>query len=240
METIIQQLVKISARYPKYKAVADAQGWYSYERLNTSDVLARDIIERADKKGVCLPERIIDGENGLRIAVIMPRVKEYLVCCIGVLKAGCSIVPIDPTYPTERITNILEDVGCSGIVTCQSVLGELRSREDGDFLQALGFDDSNISVMEDILEQSPADAQVALFDLSVLDNEGLVIYTSGSTGKPKGVIQSQNIFVDEGYRIAGEVLPGQRWACMASFTFLASLTDLFCPLLFGGSAYIIN
>lgn len=243
MYTIIQKLTEIAEKYPKNKAVVDAKGWYSYERLETiSDVLAQTIINRADEMGICIPELIVNSKSGIRIAVIFPRVKEYVVASIGTIKSGCVIVPIDPTYPTERIQNILEDGYCQLIVTTKDVLQDLRGRTENDFLTGLGYGDKQLIVMEDILEMSPKDAQVPVFDLSCNENEGIIIFTSGSTGKPKGVIQSQSAFTccEGGYCVPGGVHSDNTWACMPSFTFLAHLTDIYRPLTVGGSVYIIN
>lgn len=243
MDTIIQQFVKSAYKYPKNKAIADINGWYSYERVETiTDVMAQVIVRRSERKGVIIPERIVYGQKCPRIAVILPRTKDFLVACIGVLKSGCPIVPIEPEYPSDRIVAILSDSECQQIITTSEVMGELRSRQGEDFIAKMGYDDDSISLIEDIIALAPSKVHVSMFDLSQNENEGLIFYTSGSTGQPKGVVHKMSIFVhmSEMYDYHNDLIPNNKWACMTRFTFMASIFDLYTPLTVGGSVYIAN
>lgn len=241
MDTIIQQFVKSAYKYPKNKAIADINGWYSYERVETiTDVMAQVILRRAERKGVIIPERIVYGQKCPRIAVILPRTKDFLVACIGVMKSGCPIVPIEPGYPSDRIAAILSDSECQQIITTSEVMGELRSRQGEDFIAKMGYDDDSISLIEDIIALAPSKVHVSMFDLSQNENEGFILYTSGSTGQPKGVVHRMNLFTYPIYKRHSDVTPSNKWLNIVGFTFIASLLDLYTPLTVGGSVYIAN
>ena len=237
MDTIIQNIVNTAYKYPKRKAVADADGWYSYERLETiTDQMGMTLIRRASYKGISLAQRIIDGEGGLRVGVIMPRTKDFMIATIGTLKAGCAYVPMEPSYPNDRIKTIIEDSECFQVITTGEVLANLRARGDFD------YPDEMFILMEDVLFMSPANAHVSNFDFSMNENEGLILYTSGSTGTPKGVIHNMSI-INHMAEIHPSMVPFTSDSVtgnMAGFTFIASLVDLFVPLIYGGTLYIFN
>ncbi|NNE95752.1 MAG: amino acid adenylation domain-containing protein, partial [Acidimicrobiales bacterium] len=69
----------------------------------------RHLIERAD----AVAHRIIEGgiEPGSFVGVIAPRSLDTIPAIVGVLRAGCAYVPIDPDYPAERIDTIVDDSG---------------------------------------------------------------------------------------------------------------------------------
>ena len=82
---------------PEHEAAADSKGIYTYGELNRiSDRLAAAL-------------RAGGVETGDFVAVKMPRVKEFLAAVIGVMKAGAAYIPVDPEYPEDRISYMLED-----------------------------------------------------------------------------------------------------------------------------------
>ncbi|MDP3561433.1 MAG: amino acid adenylation domain-containing protein [Legionellaceae bacterium] len=104
--------------------------------------------------------RYICKQNpGELVAICMDRSLEMMVAILGILKAGCAYVPIDPSYPQERIDYILEDTKASLVLD--------NSLKDGLYRQG---SKKNLSLIT-----NPHDL-------------AYVIYTSGTTGKPKGVM----------------------------------------------------
>ena len=237
METIVQSITKTILKYPKRKAVVDAEGWYSYERLGTiTNQMAEIIIRCAGQHGINLAQRIAKGQSGLRVAIIMPRTKDFLPATIGIMKAGCPYVPIEPDYPIDRINIILEDSRSFQIVTTKEVLSKLRANE------AFTYSSKDIILIEDVLEMSPSKTDMPSFDFSRLDNEGLVIYTSGSTGKPKGVVHKMSIFplMSEVVTHFHTVTSETSSATIGGFSFLGTEMDLHLPLMLGGFVYVVN
>jgi amino acid adenylation domain-containing protein len=100
----------------------------------------------------------------------------FIVCLMGILKAGAVYFPLDASYPKERLQYILKDGNPSAILT-ESRFRHLFSDEKSQII------DLNESLYESGNETIQVDA---------LKPEDLayVIYTSGSTGQPKGIMVS--------------------------------------------------
>lgn len=103
---------------------------------------------------------------------------EMVAALLGVLKSRCFYVPLDPTYPAQRLKYMAEDTGLSLVITddesqdtAQSLLGE--------------------SVQIISIESLPTDATESNPGIEISpDDYAYILYTSGSTGNPKGVIEN--------------------------------------------------
>ncbi|NSL85714.1 amino acid adenylation domain-containing protein [Chitinophaga sp. Mgbs1] len=130
----------------------------SYDTLNAC----------ANRMAAYLQENYQVGK-GQMVGVNLPRNEWMIVAILGVLKAGAAYVPLDPSYPAERIAYILEDSQCTLVL---DETGMLLFRET-----MMAYSNSNPL-------QLPDDNDLAY-----------LIYTSGSTGKPKGVmIEHRNAY----------------------------------------------
>lgn len=145
----------IAAKRPEAPALWAADIQLSYAQLN----------KRANALAHALLAKGVQPED--RIAFLLPRDSRVIVCMLGIMKAGCAYIPVDPDYPDERIAHILADSGARYILTDGT-----RAAEN-----AL---DVNV-LLENKNTQNPKVA---------VERENLcyIIYTSGSTGKPKGVM----------------------------------------------------
>ena len=92
------------------------------------------------------------------------------------MKTGAAFLPIDPTYPEERIKYMLKDSGVSVVLT-QSIFTGIYSNFEGKVIIL----DDNANKIENEKENNP---QVKTYS----ENLAYVIYTSGTTGKPKGTL----------------------------------------------------
>ena len=99
--------------------------------------------------------------RGAAVAMLLPRSIEAYAAILGILKAGGAYVPIDPEYPAERISWMLENCGAVATVSAADT-----GRIAGESSDALPCDEDS-AMPEDLC---------------------YVIYTSGSTGRPKGVM----------------------------------------------------
>jgi len=107
---------------------------------------------------------------GSVVALLTGRTVEMIVGLLGILKAGAAYLPIDPSYPQERIDYMLADSGVEIVIGSQAVGANC------------------CSPIQDIGAECKGERQFAPTDLAY------VIYTSGSTGRPKGVmIQHQAV-----------------------------------------------
>ena len=104
---------------------------------------------------------------------------EMVVAAVAILKAGAAVLPLDPAYPRERLSFMLEDADVRAIVTSSRLL-----KQPSDFPGVEGL----ITVFCDrdaaVVNQSNADTPPVVLPSAT----AYCIYTSGSTGTPKGVI----------------------------------------------------
>ncbi|MEW6735860.1 MAG: amino acid adenylation domain-containing protein, partial [Acidobacteriota bacterium] len=155
---------------------------------------------------------------------------DIIVAILGVLKAGGAYLPIDPSYPLERIVFILENAGVTLILTEKQRVDELSKN-----LVQIVCLDSEWSTINRYSNANP------ITDLS-LDNLAYVIYTSGSTGKPKGVMITHHSVVNyldwccQTYPIqSGQAIP-----LYSSLSFDLTVTSLLLPLVTGQQIVVVR
>src|SRR5205807_7079147 len=98
------------------------------------------------------------------------------VAVLGVLKAGCAYVPLDPLYPKDRLSLMLEDSGATLLLTREG----LRDKFPQFTGAIVSLDRDAVAIEAQSIEN--------ISDCTALDDLAYVIYTSGSTGQPKGVM----------------------------------------------------
>ncbi|MFM0639045.1 amino acid adenylation domain-containing protein [Paraburkholderia metrosideri] len=116
-----------------------------------------------------------------RVAICVERSIDMVAGLLGILKAGACYVPLDPSYPAERLAHMLRDSAPAALLT-QCALRNALPAHDAPLLL---LDDPDTAAL---LHASPAhDPDPRVLGLSSR-NLAYVIYTSGSTGMPKGVM----------------------------------------------------
>jgi surfactin family lipopeptide synthetase A len=149
---------------------------------------------------------------------------EMIVATIGVLKAGGACVPLDPSYPAERLSHAIADTHLELVLTCQRLRSQLPSSEAA----VLCLD----SEWKQIERLSPE----PLPSPSTAENLAYVIYTSGSTGKPKGVqISHRNLLHSTHARSLYYGPDAARFLLLSSFSFDSSLAGILGTLCQGGT-----
>ncbi|RDI64625.1 non-ribosomal peptide synthase protein (TIGR01720 family)/amino acid adenylation domain-containing protein, partial [Nocardia pseudobrasiliensis] len=144
---------------------------YTYTQLDlASSKLARRLIE-------------LGAGPDVLVAVAIPRSIEAVVALWSVSKSGAAFVPVDPTYPADRIAHMVTDSRASLGVTLRSVVGDLPEVSGGWVV----LDTPEFAYEVDALSGDPITDAERPVDLRP-DNAAYVIYTSGSTGLPKGVV----------------------------------------------------
>ncbi|HSZ29503.1 MAG TPA: amino acid adenylation domain-containing protein, partial [Pseudonocardiaceae bacterium] len=170
------------------------------------------------------------------VALALPRSVDIVVAQLAVLKAGAAFLPVDPTYPAERIAFMLADARPVSVLTRRDVAPVLAGVEGVPVLvvdePAVG---SELATMSDRVP-TDADRRCPLVPAHL----AYVIYTSGSTGRPKGVTVTHaglaSFSAAEVDRYA--VAPGDRVLEFSSPSFDASVLEL-CMSLPAGAALVV-
>ncbi|MGA8544127.1 MAG: amino acid adenylation domain-containing protein [Mycobacterium sp.] len=184
---------------PEAVAVVYEARHYSYREIN----------EEANRFAHWLIERGIGTED--RVAVLIDKSPELVVTALGILKAGAVYLPVDPTYPEDRLAFILQDAAATLVL-----------REP-----VAGLADYPITAPELIRPLRP-------------ENTAYLIYTSGSTGLPKGVpvphapIAEYFIWFGDEYRVDET----DRLLQVASPSFDVSIGEIFGTLICGARLVI--
>jgi len=159
------------------------------------------------------------------VGVCLERSVASIVSFLAVLKSGGVYLPLDPSYPAERLAFMLNDTGTSIIVTQQSLAERLSG--SGACLVCLDREAELIAQQQD----------ANLFTEVTPDHLAYVIYTSGSTGQSKGVMIGHrgltNLAEVEARSL--DVHPDDRVLQFFSFSFDASIWDMLMALIPGAT-----
>lgn len=179
----------------------------------------RELNDRANHLAHHL-QRLGVGRETL-VAICVERSMEMVVGLWAILKAGGAYLPLDPTYPAERLSFMLTDSQAPILLT-QSHLRPRLPPYHGPII--------DLDHLEDIPDNPPAPpSRNQPADLAY------VIYTSGSTGQPKGVmISHQNLLHSTQARLA-YYRPAKRFLLLSSVAFDSSVAGIFGTLAQGGT-----
>lgn len=159
------------------------------------------------------------------VGICAERSAEMIVGVLGILKAGSAYLPLDPSYPLQRLAFMLEDARVSVLLTQEKILDNLPSS----WMQVICLD-SEWGDVAAHSEENPI-SRVGPGNLAY------VIYTSGSTGEPKGVMVEHKGVCNlaEAQIRAFDITQGSRVLQFASFGFDASVSEIFTALLTGAT-----
>lgn len=187
---ILSQFNETYSEFPKEKTL---QSLFEEQAATVPDNIAieygsqilsyRELNSRANRMAQLLQN--LGVRQGDLVAMLVPRSIDMITGILGILKAGCAYLPIDPEYPTDRIKTILEDSGVSLLLTHSSCIykedkAQLSYESSLFNVKAILMDkiDDELMTLNDQNPQFPGRST----DLAY------VMYTSGSTGKPKGIL----------------------------------------------------
>ena len=205
----IEELIAATARRnPERPAVRTSAGTISYRR----------VIERADAIASALRARgVVQGD---RVGLMTERDEHLVPSIVGALTAGATYVPLDPSFPPDRLAFMIEDSRVSTIVTTRAVAARMVEATKATPLLCL---------------DEPFVAAAAAHPGLRADEDAYVIYTSGSTGKPKGVCVPHRTVVNLLHSATRE--PGLRQddllVAVTTLSFDIAALELLLPLVVG-------
>ena len=204
---------------PDALAIIDGDDYYTYQQVHELvNVVSNTLIQ----------EGVKSGDN---VALCMQRGVRMVTSILGVHKAGGTYIPLDPTFPPERLHMILDDSEVKAVVL-QEDFKEKLSEIVADGVPMLNVQEMMESDDPELLKDSPV----------INDNPiAVVLYTSGSTGRPKGVeighLALLNILHDLEYRFPME--QGDRHLLKTNYVFDVSINEMFSWFMGRGTLVIL-
>ncbi|MEC5216191.1 amino acid adenylation domain-containing protein [Actimicrobium sp. GrIS 1.19] len=187
--------------------------------------------QRANQLARLLRERGIG--RGQLVGLCLERGVDMLVAQLGILKSGAAYVPLDPSYPTERLAWMVADANLAALVTearHADLLALPRART------ILLDDDAALLAAQP--DTTPAEDERA----ARADDVAYVIYTSGSTGKPKGVQVPHRAVVNflTSMREQPGIASTDRLVAVTTLSFDIAVLELLLPLTVGAEVVLAS
>ena len=217
-KSIINLIEEQVAKTPGAIAVVSGDEQLTYEALNErSNQLAHYLRSKGVKEEMLVPICI---ERGMGM----------IIGILAILKAGGAYVPIDPEYPEDRISYMLEDTAASIVISSKQSSAKLAAN-------------TSLNIIE-IDREWPVISQQPTTNLEINSDPNhvaYIIYTSGSTGRPKGVM-IPNINVVRLFKNDSPLYDFNEtdvWSLFHSFCFDFSVWEMYGALFYGGKIVIV-
>jgi amino acid adenylation domain-containing protein len=207
----------VSARVtaaPEALAVSAPDDVLSYAEL---DLRAARLADRLHDLGV--------GPDAV-VAVCLARSAAFVVATLAVLKAGAAYLPLDPTWPAERLAFVLGDCGPRAAIGDVGAAGVVPDGPWAEIDVREALDDRGLAVRQ--------------HDVVKDEHLAYVVYTSGSTGRPEGVEVTHGSLANLAawHRRAFAVTPADRAHVYASPAFDAAVWETWPHLAAGASLHL--
>ncbi|GAX38392.1 non-ribosomal peptide synthetase [Nodularia sp. NIES-3585] len=202
---------------PHAVAVVSEQGQLSYQQLN----------HRANQVAHFLQMQGLQSEEVVGLCI--DKSLAAIVGILGILKAGGAYLPLDPTYPNERLASMLEEAKVCLLLTQEQLLPKLSK-----------YPGKVVCLDTDWQEIAYASIENPICHVNA-QNLAYVIYTSGSTGKPKGVCCSHHSVIN----LLADIQSRQPLAASThcslwtNLAFDVSVYEIFSALFCGGTLHIV-
>jgi len=170
------------------------------------------------------------SNKGKQAALLFEHGVDMIIGLIAALKASMVYVPLDRTYPENRLTYMLEDSGATLILTntnnlplAQGLAKKIKGKIEIMDIRETGAGELEVNVERTVSGEAPA----------------YILYTSGSTGRPKGVIQNHDnvLYYTRNWMQRFSITPGDRMTLLTAFSHDGFAQDLWSALLSGAALY---
>ncbi|UCH94102.1 MAG: AMP-binding protein, partial [Candidatus Aminicenantes bacterium] len=220
-QSIPARFEAIVKKYPDKIALKIGAHSVTYDTLN----------QKANQVAHCVLSSWEEKKPGTGAAALLfGQDMEMIAGIMGVLKTGMLYVPLDSTYPPNRLRYMLEDSEARVIVTNQNnfkLALILKEKVDKNIV-VINMNEipGSVSTMNPIVTADPGDL-------------AYILYTSGSTGKPKGVMQNHRNVLHHArvYTNALHINDRDKLTLFSSYSFDAAKMDIYGALLNGAALY---
>ena len=155
------------------------------------------------------------------VGVCLERSLDLIISLLAILKAGRAYVPLDPSYPEDRLSFMIEDTNLQCIITNRSFTDRFSQHS---------------AHLIDLDEAIPPSPEVPVLPNNVdPDQLAYIIYTSGSTGQPKGAMNTHRAIYNRLWWMQDtyQLTPHDRVLQKTPFSFDVSVWEFFWPLMVG-------
>ncbi|MBN1040260.1 amino acid adenylation domain-containing protein [Clostridium botulinum] len=193
--------------------------------FNSQQLTYKQLNEKANQLANHLREKGIDKKS--IVSIMETHSIELMISILAVLKTGAAYLPIDPSYPIERINYMLEDSKSNILLTNFKVEEIIESR-----VSVTNVKNINLAIYsKENLEKT-----------NDLDDLAYIIYTSGSTGEPKGVMVNHQGLTNYIWWANKIYLKdyNEAMALYSSISFDLTITSIFTPLVSGNKIVIYD
>jgi amino acid adenylation domain-containing protein len=174
--------------------------------------------------------RAMGAQPEVLVGICLERSLDLVTAILAVLKAGAAYVPLDPSYPSERLAFMMEDAAIPVLLTTGRLAAGLRVPAG---IAVVDLDRDWPAVDANPEDNPPAQAGP--------EHLAYVIYTSGSTGRPKGTLITHSGLTNylcwciDAYRVA----EGCGAPVSSAIGFDATISSFFAPLAVGGKVVLL-
>ncbi|MGH9822047.1 MAG: amino acid adenylation domain-containing protein [Blastocatellia bacterium] len=217
--TIAEIFQERAAGWPENIAIRRGERETTYRELNgASNRLARFLV----------------GHLGIKpgdvVGLFSDRSGLSIIGLLAILKSGGVYLPLEPSYPMERLRFIVEDANARALL--------INSRQISDLMELGDVPMFALDIQMKTLETSAEDPE----PLAYTKQPAYIIYTSGSTGRPKGTVLEHAGFVNMvlHHIDALEVGPDDRLSQFYAASFDSSLFEIFVALISGAALVLVS
>ena len=214
---LVQLFEKQANKTPDNIAVVFGNETLTYKQLN----------EKANSLAHHLRENEKIKRNDL-VGILVNRSFEMIIAILAVLKSGGAYIPIDPTYPKDRISYMLDSSKAKLLLTQKHLIDTV------DYNNKISIDLNNSNIYSKTVQN--------LETVNTPEDLAYVIFTSGSTGKPKGVMLKHINIINFIYGMMSEFKfsTSDIVACITTISFDIFVFESLLPLLNGLKIVIAN
>ncbi|MEM6685338.1 MAG: MupA/Atu3671 family FMN-dependent luciferase-like monooxygenase [Bacteroidota bacterium] len=204
-KTVLESIAASVSATPNQIAINDDDKKLTYAELALqSDQLAAYFIANGIQKNAI-------------VALSMPKSVQLIVGILGIMKAGATYLPLDPSYPIHRLDYVLQDSNADVVLTTRAIAAFLPKS-------------TKTICFEEVVLSENATATLPNIDAT---QTAYIIYTSGTTGNPKGVmVTHQNLVnfflgLDTKFGVAEQL---ETWLSVTSMSFDISILEMLWTL----------